>query len=110
VPDDPGAVATLLDPVRPGRGATAELGARAGAVGDVSLGDRDLVEALAAAERDVAIAAAEVAVEGEGDVLRDDQPAVARDLDDDVRPREGERLGVCVPGEPERRCRRGGER
>ena len=110
MPDDPGAVATLLDPVRPGRGAAAELGARAGAVGDVSLGDGDLVEALALAERDVAIAAAEVAVEGEGDVLRDDEPAVAGDLDDDVRPREGERLGVCVPGEPQRRCRRGGER
>jgi len=108
VPDDPGAVATLLDPVRPGRGAAAELGARAGAVGDVSLGDRDLVEALAAAERDVSIAAAEVAVEGEGDVLGDDEPAVARDLDDDVRPRERERLGVCVPGERERGQQRDG--
>jgi len=108
VPDDPGAVATLLDPVRPGRGATAELGARAGAVGDVSLGDRDLVEALAAAERDVAIAAAEVAVEGEGDVLGDDEPSVARDLDDDVRPRERERLGVGVPGERERGQQRDG--
>ena len=110
MPDDPGAAFAPFDPVRPGRGAAAELCAPAGAVGDVSLGDRDLVEALTLAERDVAIAAAEVAVEREGDVLRDDEPTVAGDLDDDVRPREGERLGVCVPGEPERRCRRGGER
>jgi len=108
VPDDPGAVVALLDPVRSGGRAAAELGARPGAVGDVSLGDGDLVEALAVAERDVAVAAAEVAVEGEGDVLRDDETAVARDLDDDVRPREGERLGVCVPGERERRQQRDG--
>jgi len=102
VPDDPSAVAALLDPVGPGRGAAAELRATAGPIGDVPLGDRDLVDALAFAERDVAVAAAEVAVEGEGDVLRDDEAAVARDLDDDVRPREGERLGVGVPGERER--------
>ena len=106
MPDDPDPVVALLDPVRPGRRAAAELGAPAGAVGDVALGDRDLIEALALAERDVAIAAAEVAVEREGDVLGDDEAAVAGDLDDDVRPREGERLGVGVPGERERRQQR----
>ena len=106
MPDDPGAAFAPFDPVRPGRGAAAELCAPAGAVGDVSLGDRDLVEALAVAERDVAIAAAEVAVESEADVLRDDESAVTGDLDDDVRPREGERLGVGVPGERERRQQR----
>ena len=47
------------------------------AVGDVSLGDRDLIEALALAERDVAIGAAEVAVEREHDLLGDDEAAVA---------------------------------
>jgi hypothetical protein len=108
VPDDPGAAVALLDAIRPGRGAAAELGAPAGSVGDVTLGHRDLVDALALTERDVAVAAAEVAVEGEGDVLRDDETAVARDLDNDVRPREGERLGVCVPGERERRQQRDG--
>jgi len=102
VPDDPGAVVESLDPERPGGGGAAELGAAAWPVGDVALRDGDLVEALALAERDVAVAAAEVAVEGEGDVLRDDEAAVARDLDDDVRPREGERLGLGVPGERER--------
>jgi hypothetical protein len=106
VPDDPDAVVAPLDSVRPGRGAAAELGASARPVADVALRDRHLIEALALPERDVAIAAAEVAVECEGDVLGDDEAAVAGDLDDDVRPREGERLGVGVPGERERRQQR----
>jgi hypothetical protein len=79
-----------------------ELGAAAGTVEDVALGDRDLVEGLAVAERDVPVGAAEVADVREGDVLADDEAAVARDLDDDVRARQREGLRGSVAGEQER--------
>ena len=105
VPDDPHAVVPALDSVGAGRARTPELGAGARAVADVALRHRDLVDRLAVAERDVAVGAAEVAREGEGDALRDDETAVTTDLDDDVRPRQDERLRGGVAGERERRQR-----
>jgi hypothetical protein len=68
----------------------------------VSLGDADLVDGLALPQRDVAVGAAEVAVERERDVLGDGKAPVAPDLDDDVRARQRERLRGGVSGERER--------
>jgi hypothetical protein len=101
VPDDPYGVVEPLDPVRARLVAAAELGAAARPVAEVPLGDRDLVERLAGAQRNVAVGAAEVADVREDDVLGDDEAAVARDLDDDVAAGEREGLRGRVPGERE---------
>jgi hypothetical protein len=73
---------------------------------DVALGDRDLVDRLAVAQRDRSERAGEGPVELERDVLVDDQRAVAADLDRDVGRREGERLSLgdgCRDERDERR-------
>jgi hypothetical protein len=58
---------------------------------------------------DVAVRAAEVAVEDEGDRLVDDQTAVGGELDDDCRVPERERLRIDTRGNRKRsrRERRG---
>ena len=102
VPDDPHALVGLGRPERAGLAGRPELRRGAGAVLDVVLRDRDLVDRLAVAERDLAEGAAVVTVEREGDHLVDDQRPVRRDPDDDVRGRQRERLRGGVPGERER--------
>ena len=103
VPDDPHAVLGLRRPVRARARRAAELRARSRPVGDVALGDRDLVERLPVLERDLAERAAEVTGEVERDRLVDRQAAVRRDLDDDVGRGKREGLRCGVPGERERR-------
>ena len=107
MPDDPQPVPEAFDAVGAGRVGAAELCTAPGPVLNIPLRDADLVDALAVAQRDVPVRAAEVAVERKGDVLGDDDASVARDLDDDVRPRKRERLGGGVSGERERRDERG---
>ena len=107
VPHDSHALVRPGRAERPGLARAAELRARAGAVGGVSLRDGDLVERLPVAERNLAEGAAEGAVELEHDHLVDEQAAVAGDLDRHVRRGQGERLRGGVPGERERREDRG---
>ncbi len=95
VPDDPDAALCSSDPVGAGRACRAELRRGSGAVDDVALRDRDLVDLLAVAERDLAEGAAERAVVDERDVLVDDQRTVLRDLNDDIGRLEREGLGLC---------------
>ncbi len=106
VPHDPHALVGPGRAERPGLARAAELRARAGPVGDVSLRDGDLVERLAVAERHLAEGAAEGTVELEHDHLVDEQAAVPGDLDRHVRRGQGERLRGGVPGERERRQER----
>ena len=110
VPDDPDSLVGARRAERPRRARALKLGATAGLVLLLALRHEDLIERLALAERDLAEGAAEVAAEREHDHLVDDEGAVLLDLDGDVRGRQGERLRCGVPGERERRCRRGGER
>jgi hypothetical protein len=70
---------------------------------DVPLGDENLVDRLALAERDRPERAREGAVELERDVLVDDERPVPGELDDDVGCRERERLRLRGRGEDERR-------
>ncbi len=63
---------------------------------DVAFGDADLVDRLALPQRNLAERTGERAVEREGDVLVDDEPAVARQLDDDLRVGESEALRACL--------------
>jgi hypothetical protein len=103
VPDDPDPLVSARRPERAGTPGAAELGAGSARVLLVALGDEDLVDGLALAERDLAVGAAEVAHEREHDHLVDDQAAVLLHLDGDVGSGQRERLGVGVPGECERR-------
>jgi hypothetical protein len=94
VPDDPHAVRQELRTERAGGARRAELGRRAVAVRLAVLADADLVDRLAAAQRDLTERAREVAVEAERDRLVDDQRPVL--LQDDVRPRVREREALRV--------------
>ena len=106
VPHDSHALVRPRRAERSGPVRALELRARAWAVRLLSLRDRDLVERLAVAERDLAERAGKGAVELKDDHLVDEQAAVAGDLDRHVRRGQGERLGGRVPGERERRQRR----
>jgi hypothetical protein len=92
VPDDAKPPVGARRAERSGRARGAELGRRARRVVHVPLGDADLVDRLLVAERQLAEAAGEGAVEEEGDVLVDDQRAVIGRLDDDVAERKRETL------------------
>jgi hypothetical protein len=103
VPDDADAVAAELgDAERPrGRRRAAELRARARRVRALPLGDLEAGRTLAFAERNLAVGAAERAVERERDPLRDVERAVALDENGDVGFRQRERLGGGRLGEEE---------
>jgi hypothetical protein len=94
VPDDPHAVREQRRAEGAGGARRAELGRRAVAVRLAVLADADLVDRLAAAQRDLTERAREVAVEAERDRLVDDERPVL--LQDDVRPRVGEREALRV--------------
>jgi hypothetical protein len=101
VPDDADALLRPCGPEGPGCIGALELRAAARPIGALALGNRDLVERLAVAERDLSKCAAEVAVELERDQLVDVQGAVTSDLDDDLGRRQRERLRGGVSGERE---------
>jgi hypothetical protein len=92
VPHDARRVVEPGDAEGVGKAERSEFGGGAGTVGPAGLGDSDLVDRLTLADGNVPIRATEVAVEGERDALVDDQRAVGREADDDVRVRQGERL------------------
>jgi hypothetical protein len=94
VPDDPHAVRQELRAERAGGSRRAELGRCAVAVRLAVLADADLVDPLAAAQRDLTERAREVAVEAERDRLVDDERPVL--LQDDVRSRVREREALRV--------------
>jgi hypothetical protein len=96
VPDDPEAALGSSRPEGAGRARRAELRRGSRPIDDVALRDRDLVDLLAVAERDLAEGAAERAVVDEGDVLVDDQRPVLRDLNDDIGRLKREGLGLCA--------------
>jgi hypothetical protein len=102
VPDDPEDVADVRDAERAGRVVAAELRLPAGPVAAAVLGDRDPVDRLAGAQRDVPIRAAERAGEVERDPLADEERAVALDPDADVGRGKRVRLRRRGRGEDER--------
>jgi hypothetical protein len=93
------------DPERARRAVAPELGAAAGAVGRRALRDRDVVDRLALAKRDVAVGAGERAGELERDQLPDEQGCIRLDPDVDRRGRQRVRLGECAERSDERRDR-----
>src|SRR5207248_6525525 len=105
VPDDAERVVDLRDAERAGGVVAAELRVPARPVRLPALRDRDVVDRLARAERDVAVGAAEEAGEVERDPLADEERAVRLDADADVGGRERVRLRGRR-GRPEQRDRR----
>jgi hypothetical protein len=106
VPDDPQATAEVLRAERVRRPRAAELGGGAGCVVASVLGDADVVDPLAAAQRDLAEAAAESARKRVREVLVDGERTVGLDADDDVG--GGEREGLR--GRDTRCGEKGGDR
>ena len=93
VPDDADAVVDLRHPEAVRQAETAELGVRATPVHGVAFADRNVLDRLALSDRDVAVRAAEVAAEVEGDVLAHEKRAVRADLDRDLGSGQRVRLG-----------------
>jgi hypothetical protein len=102
VPDDPQPVLDLRDPERARRAVASELGLATGAVARRALRDRDVVDRLALAERDVAVGAGEGTGELERDQLANEQRRIRLDPDGDRRGRERVRLGECAERSDER--------
>jgi hypothetical protein len=92
VPDHAHAVLRLLDAERAGLPSRAQLSRCAGFVDRVAVEDLDGVDRLTFAQRDVAIRAAERAVERKRQALVDDDRPVGLDLDEDPGFGEGEAL------------------
>jgi hypothetical protein len=105
VPDDPQAVLDPRDPERARRAVAPELGVATGAVARRALRDRDVVDRLALAERNVPVSAGERAGEVKGDLLADEQRRIRLDPNVDSRSGERVRLGVRAEGSDERRDR-----
>ena len=105
VPDDPRARTDQRCPEGSRRVGAAEIGAATGAIRAPTLADADVVDPLAASERDLAVAAAERPTECVRDLLGDEQAAVGANLNVDVRLRERERLRIGETGGNERRDR-----
>jgi hypothetical protein len=105
VPDDPNCVVDLRDAEGAGRVVAAELRVPAGPVRLPAFRDRDVVDRLARAERDVAVCARERAGEVERDPLANEERAVPLDADADMGSRERVRLRGRR-GRPEERDRR----
>jgi hypothetical protein len=107
VPDDANRVVDLRDAERAGGVVAPELRVSARLVAPAFLADRDVVDRLARAERDVAVRAAEGAGEVERDPLADEERPVRLDADADVGGRERVRLrgGGRRPEERDRRER-----
>jgi hypothetical protein len=93
VPDDPEPVINSGDPEAAGQAETSELGVAAGPVSVRSFADGDVVDRLAAAQRNVPIGAAERTGEVEGELLADEERPVRLDLNRDVGRRQRIRLG-----------------
>ena len=110
VPDDPHALARALDPVCPGPVGAAELRVGAGLVAPAVLAHAHTVDALALAQRDVAVGAAEGSEEVERDLLADEQGAVPSDAHGHVRLWQRVVLGLCDRRRGEKRRQRCDER
>jgi hypothetical protein len=93
------------DPERARRAGAPELGVAAGAIARRTLCDRDVVDRLAQAQRNVAVGTGERAGELERDQLADEQGRIRLDPDVDRRGRERVRLGECAERSDERRNR-----
>jgi hypothetical protein len=102
MPDDPKSLVGLRRTEGVRRSARAELGRRARGIGAIALEDGDLVDPLPVRQRDLAERAAEIADVAERDPLVDDQGAVPLHLDEHVRGRQRERLGLRLPRQRER--------
>jgi hypothetical protein len=93
VPDDPEPIIDSCDAEAAREAEAAEPGIGAGPVAVRSLADRDVVDRLAAAERDVPIGAAERAGEVEGELLANEERPVRLNLNGNVGGRQRIRLG-----------------